>query len=213
MTIVLKIDPNDPNPKDIEKAVEVLKKGGLVGFPTDTVYGIGADTFDKKAVEQIYIAKGRDFNKPLQILISDKKELDLITDEQSQILDCLADKFMPGPLTIVIKAKKDFPRWATSGLDTVGVRMPANTLALQMIKAFGRPISATSANLSESPDPKDADEVLKYLDGKINLLLDGGPTIDNVPSTVLDITVNPPRILRQGALSEEILRKELEKWL
>ncbi|MGB9595436.1 MAG: L-threonylcarbamoyladenylate synthase, partial [Candidatus Poribacteria bacterium] len=209
MTTILKVDPMIPNQQDIEKAVDVLKSGGLVAFPTDTVYGIGADCFNKGAVERIFDVKGRDLRKPLQILIADKNDLNCITENRSQILNRLADKFMPGPLTIVITTKKDFPRWGTCGLNTVGVRMPANTLTLQMIKAFGKPISATSANLSGLSDPKDADEVLKYFDGKIDLLLDGGPTIDNVPSTVLDITVNPPKILRQGALSEEELRKEL----
>ncbi len=213
MTTVLKIDLDNLNSKDVEKAVEVLKNGGIVAFPTDTVYGIGTDTFNKKAIERMFVIKGRDFDKPFQILISDKDYLNSITDDQSDILHHLAERFMPGPLTIVIRAKRDFPKWATSDLNTVGVRMPANTLVLQMIRAFGRPISATSANLSGLPDPKNADEALKYLDGKIDLLLDGGPTIDNIPSTVIDITVDPPKILRKGALSEEELRKELGKWL
>ncbi|HGE71282.1 TPA: threonylcarbamoyl-AMP synthase [Candidatus Poribacteria bacterium] len=213
MTTVLKVDTNNPNPQDIEKAVDILKKGGIIAFPTDTVYGIGADYSNKRAVERIFEIKDRDSRKPLQVLIADKNDLNFITKDQSHILHRLADRFMPGPLTIVIIASKDFPRWVTCGLDTVGVRMPANALTLRIIKTFGKPISATSANLSGRPDPKDAQEVLEYLGDKIDLILDGGPTIDNVPSTVIDITVNPPKILRYGALSEEELRKELEKWL
>ncbi|MEK7395546.1 MAG: L-threonylcarbamoyladenylate synthase [Candidatus Poribacteria bacterium] len=212
-TIILKVDAIKPNPEDIKKAVEVLKKGGIVAFPTDTVYGIGADIFNKDAVERIFSAKGRNSRKPLQVLIADKTDLNLITESYFDILHRLVDKFMPGALTIVMPAKSDFPKWVTCGLDTVGVRMTANTLAIEMIKAFGRPITATSANISGMPDPKDAQQVLEYLDGKIDLILDGGPTTDNIPSTVIDISVNPPRILRHGVISEEELRKEIEKWL
>lgn len=133
---VLKVDANKPNPEDIEKAVEVLKKGGLIAFPTDTVYGIGADIFDKDAIERIFSAKGRDSRKPLQVLIADKNDLGFIAGNQSDILYSLVKKFMPGALTIVMSAKSDFPKWVTCGLDTVGVRMPANVLALEMIKAL-----------------------------------------------------------------------------
>jgi L-threonylcarbamoyladenylate synthase len=211
-TFVLKVDAIKPNPEDIEKAIGVLKSGGIVAFPTDTVYGIGADILNKSAVERIFSAKGRDSRKPLQVLIADKNDLSFIAENQSDILYSLVKKFMPGALTIVMSAKSDFPKWVTCGLDTVGVRMPANALALRMIKAFGRPISATSANISGMPDPKDAQQVLEYLDGKIDLILDGGPTTDNIPSTVIDISVNPPRILRHGVIPEEELRKEIEKW-
>jgi L-threonylcarbamoyladenylate synthase len=208
-TIVLNVDPINPDTSDIEKAVEMLKAGKLIAFPTDTVYGIGADAFNKDAVERIFDAKGRDSRKPLQVLIADKNDLTLIFDGQSDILDHLVAKFMPGALTIVIPAKKDFPRWVTCGLDTVGVRMPANKIALDIIKAFGKPIAATSANISGFPDPKNAENVLEHLNGKIDLIIDGGPTLDNVPSTVLDISVNPPKILRQGKLSAEDLKEIL----
>jgi len=206
-TIVLSVDSIKPESSKIEKAVELLKSGNLVAFPTDTVYGIGADAFNKSAVERIFTAKGRDSKKPFQVLIADKDDLNLIVEKQSDILHYLADSFFPGALTIVVPAKEDFPRWVTCGLDTVGVRMPSNIIALEMIKAFGRPISATSANISGLPNPKDAQQVLEYLDGKIDLILDGGSTPDNIPSTVIDISVNPPKILRQGKLLAEELNK------
>lgn len=201
-TSVIKVNSSNINTV-IEMTADILKSGNLVAFPTDTVYGIGTDAFNKSAVEKIFDAKGRDSKKPLQVLIADKKDLDFIAEEKSDMLYRLVEKFMPGALTIVMLAKKDFPRWVTCGLDTVGVRMPANTLALEIIKAFGKPISATSANISGMPDPKDAQQVIEYLDGKIDLILDGGATPDNVPSTVLDISVNPPKILRQGKISAE----------
>jgi L-threonylcarbamoyladenylate synthase len=200
-TIILNVDSIKPESTKIEKAVEMLKLGNLVAFPTDTVYGIGADAFNRSAVERIFTAKGRDSRKPLQVLIADKNDLNLIVEKQSDILYRLVDKFFPGALTIVMPARTDFPRWGTCGLDTVGVRMPSNPIALEMIKAFGRPISATSANISGIPDPKNAQQVLEYLDGKIDLILDGGSTPDDVPSTVIDISVNPPKILRQGKLN------------
>jgi len=209
-TIILSVDPVNPRPSDIEKAVEILKAGGLVAFPTDTVYGIGADAFNKDAVERIFTAKGRDSRKPLQVLIADKNDLNLVSEKQSDILHRLVERFFPGALTIVVPAKEDFPSWVTCGLDTVGVRMPSNPIALEMIKAFGKPIAATSANISGLPDPKNAQQVLEYLDGKIDLILDGGSTPDNVPSTVIDISVDPPKILRQGKLTLEELNKVLQ---
>jgi len=202
-TIVFSIEPINPKLSIIEKAVEMLNLGNLVAFPTDTVYGIGADAFNKSAVEKIFTAKGRDSKKPLQVLIADKDDLNLIVEKQSDILHQLADRFFPGALTIVVPARADFPRWITCGLDTVGVRMPSNPIAIEMIKAFGKPISATSANISGFHDPKNAQQVLEYLDGRIDLILDGGATPDDVPSTVIDISVNPPKILRQGKLTIE----------
>ncbi len=204
-TSVIKVDSSNIDIV-IEKAVDILKAGKLVAFPTDTVYGIGADAFDKSAVEKIFDAKGRDSRKPLQVLIADRNDLNLIVEEQSDILRKVVEKFMPGALTIVMPAKKDFPRWVTCGLDTVGVRMPSNELALEMIKAFGKPIAATSANISGMPDPNDAQQVFECLNGKVDLILDGGSTLDNVPSTVLDISVHPPKILRQGKISTEDLK-------
>ena len=200
-----------PESSDIAKAAEILKAGKLVAFPTDTVYGIGADAFSKDAIERIFTAKGRDSKKPLQILIADKDDLNFIVEKQSDTLHRLVDRFFPGALTIVVPAKADFPRWVTCGLDTVGVRMPSNPIALEMIKAFGKPIAATSANISGLPDPKDAQQVLEYLDGKVDFILDGGATPDNVPSTVIDVSVNPPKILRQGKLTVDELSKALHE--
>ena len=208
-TITLKVDPIEPKSSDIEKAVVLLKEGKLVAFPTDTVYGIGADVFSEEAVQQIFAVKRRDINKPLQVLISHRGDLQTIARNQPEILDRLASEFWPGPLTLVMLAKKDFPRQVRCGRDTVGVRMPANNIALKLIEAFGAPIAATSANISGFPDPVNAGEVMEYLGGKVHLILDGGPTYGNVPSTVLDISVRPAVILRQGKLAAEELNRVL----
>jgi len=207
---ILKVDPKKPNPAQIERAVDLLKAGGLVAFPTDTVYGIGADVFNEEAVSRIFAVKRRDANKPLQILIAKKSDLRKIAKDQSEILDRLASEFWPGALTLVMLARGDFPRRVSCGRDTVGVRMPANSVALRMIEAFGAPIAATSANISGFPDPKSAGEVMEYLGGAVDLILDGGPTPGSVPSTVLDISVHPPVILRQGKLTIEDLGKILD---
>jgi len=208
-TITLKIDPIDPKPLEIEGAASLLKAGKLVAFPTDTVYGVGADVFNEEAVRQIFAAKKRDADNPLQVLIAHRSSLQTIAKEQSEVLDRLASEFWPGPLTLVMLAKEDFPRQVRCGGDTIGVRMPANSVALRLIEAFGAPVAASSANISGFPDPVNAREVMEYLGGKVHLILDGGPTPGNVPSTVLDVSVHPPVILRQGKLSAEDLERVL----
>ena len=208
-TITLKIDPINPKSSEIDKAVAQLRSGNLVAFPTDTVYGIGADVFNEVAVRRIFAAKKRDINKPLQILIAHKGDLKTIAKNPSEVLDRLASEFWPGPLTIVMAAKEDFPLRVRCGRDTIGVRMPADIIALKLIEAFGAPVAATSANISGYPDPVNAEEVMKYLGDKVHVILDSGSTPGNVPSTVLDISVHPPIILRQGKLSAEDLRRTL----
>ena len=208
-TITLKIDPAEREPSAIGRAIDLLRAGEIIGFPTDTVYGIGADVFNEEAVRKIFAAKKRDLHKPLQILIAQKSDLQKIAKDQSEILDRLASEFWPGPLTLVMLAREDFPRQVSCGRDTIGVRMPANAVALRLIEAFGAPIAATSANISGLPDPVSAAEVMEYLGGEVALILDGGPTPGSVPSTVLDISVHPPVILREGMLTAADLGKIL----
>ncbi len=200
-TVILKVDPANPNPSYIERVVTSLRAGKLVAFPTDTVYGIGADVFNEDAVRQIFVAKKRDFDRPLQVLIAHRSDLSAIAKERSETLGQLASEFWPGPLTLVMTAKEDFPRQVRCGGDTIGVRIPANPITLKLIKAFGAPIAATSANISGHPDPVSAAEVLEYLGDDIDIILDGGPTPGNIPSTVLDISVHPPVVLRRGKLT------------
>jgi L-threonylcarbamoyladenylate synthase len=209
-TVVVKVDPVGPEPVEIEKAVELLKAGKLVAFPTDTVYGVGANVFNDEAVEQIFAVKKREPDKPLQVLIASKSDLQVIARIQSDALDRLASEFWPGGLTVVMPAREDFPHRVRCGGDTIGVRMPANAIALKLIETFGGPVAATSANVSGLSDPVNAEEVMEYLGGKIHLIIDGGPTPGNVPSTVVDISVHPPLILRQGKLRIEDLKRVLD---
>lgn len=209
---ILEVSPTKPELYIIKQAVETLKSGEIVAFPTDTVYGICADTFNKEAVEKIFYAKKRPVDKPLQVLIACKRDIESITDKKLEMLELLASEFWPGALTVVVPAKKDFPRWVTGGLDTVGIRMPANKIALNLIEAFGAPLAATSANISGQLDPVNAQEVIEYLGENVKLVIDGGSTPGNIPSTVLDISVNPPVILRKGKLVLEDLNRVLQSF-
>ena len=200
-TVLLNVDPENIEQSHIAKAAEKLRAGQLVVFPTETVYGVGADVFNDQAVEKLFEAKRRDPGKPLQVLIAHKEQLKDIAERWSDLLDLLVERFMPGPLTLVIPARKDFPLRARCGRSTIGVRMPANQVALRLILAFGGPIAASSANISGRPDPRAAADALLSLGGKIALVLDGGATSSSTPSTVLDISVSPPVILRQGKLA------------
>jgi L-threonylcarbamoyladenylate synthase len=211
-TSILKAHPANPDSQVIQEAVTRLKSGKLVAFPTDTVYGIGADVFNEEAVEKIFMAKNRDPDKPLQILISNRDDLQSIAREPSEIMDHLVSEFFPGPLTLVISARDDFPKRVRCGRETIGVRMPANPIALELIESFGAPIAATSANISGFPDPNNAEDVKGYLDGKVSLIIDGGSTPGDIPSTLLDISTRPPVLLRLGKLSVEKINRILERF-
>ena len=211
-TITLKIDSANPDTSDIQRAAALLKAGKLVAFPTDTVYGVGANASSEEAVQQIYAVKKRDPGKPLQMLIAHRRDLQTMAEDQSEVLNRLASEFWPGPLTLVMLAREDFSRQVRCGRDTVGVRMPANNVALKLIEAFGRPIAATSANISGLPDPLNAGEVMEYLGGKVDLILDGGPTPGSIPSTVLDMSIHPPVVLRRGKLAVEELDRVLREF-
>lgn len=189
----------------IKEASAILKSGGIVVFPTDTVYGIGCDLFNSQAVEKIYKAKGRAFNKPLPALVSSLDQAFMIAESPPKAFEKLAKKFWPGALTIVVKAKASVPKIVTSGGDTIGIRMPNHPIALKLISEFGAPLATTSANKSGESEPTTAEEVLERIGSKmdlVDLIIDGGKTISGVPSTVVDITVSTPRIIRRGGISE-----------
>jgi len=184
----------------IDQAVAILKQGGVVAFPTDTVYGVGADTFNPKAVKKIYIAKRRPRDKALPVLVSSIDDVRKVSDELPPIFDELTAKFWPGALTLIVKAKDILPTEVTAGGKTIAVRMPDNQIALELIKRFGYPLATTSANLSGMRESISAEEVQASLGDKIDLILNGGITSTKVASTVLDISVTPPVIRRQGEI-------------
>lgn len=187
-------------PEAITRAVEILKAGGVVAFPTDTVYGLGALAFDVKAIERLYDIKGREQTKAIAVLIASADDLLLVADKPSAASLRLAQKFWPGALTIVVPRNPKLPE-ALSHNPTIGVRVPDHAVALALLAAAG-PMGVTSANLSGQTNTVTAEQVLAQLDGRINLLIDGGQTPGDKPSTVVDMTAGAPRVLRVGPVSE-----------
>lgn len=191
--------------KEIAEAGDVIRSGGLVVFPTETVYGLGADALNEEAVNEIFKAKGRPQDNPLIVHISDRAQLEELASEISPSAERLMELFWPGSLTILFKKKSSVPDVTTGGLDTVAVRMPNHPLALKLIEYSNRPIAAPSANTSGRPSPTKAEHVLEDLSGKVDIVIDGGATGVGLESTVLDISGDRPMILRPGGVTIEQL--------
>ena len=206
-TKILEINPKRIDLAKIKIAAEEIKKGDLVAFPTETVYGLGADALNEKAVAKIFQAKGRPFNDPLIAHIADIKELYRLSKQVPPVALKLAKAFWPGPLTLVLKKSELVSGIVTAGLDTVAIRMPEDNIALSLIREAKTPIAAPSANLFGKTSPTTAQHVVDDLSGKIEMIIDGGKTKVGVESTVLDITVEPIRILRAGGISLEKLKE------
>jgi L-threonylcarbamoyladenylate synthase len=191
-------------PGALENALEVLKQGNLVAFPTDTVYGVGALAFDDRAVEKLYQAKQRDESKAIPVLLGDAGDLALVARDLTPIVQQLAEHFWPGALTLVVPKASGLPEHVTP-YDTLGVRVPDHPVALSLLRLAG-PLAVTSANISGADNTTTAQDVLRQLGGRVALILDGGQTPGGSPSTVVDCTAQPLKILRQGPVSEaEIL--------
>jgi len=209
-TLVLKVDPRNPTAEVIKRAGDAIRRGELVVFPTETVYGLGADAFNKRAVARVYEAKGRPADNPLPVQIASKDEAHKLAVDIPDVGRRLMDRFFPGPLTLVLRASPDVPDEVTAGTGKIGIRMPDHPVALALIRSAGTPIVAPSANVTGQPPPTSAGEVLAYLGGRIELILDAGPTPLKIASTVVDVTEAPPKILRHGSISEETLAAYLK---
>lgn len=190
----------------LEEAAAVLRAGGLVAFPTETVYGLGANALDAAASAKIYAAKGRPSDNPLIAHISCMEELEPLVSRQPELGRKLAAAFWPGPMTMIFPKSDRVPYGTTGGLDTVAVRMPSHKLASRLIRMAGVPVAAPSANTSGRPSPTRAEHVLQDMDGRIDMILDGGPVGIGVESTIVDVTGNVPMLLRPGAVTIEMLR-------
>ena len=189
------------------EAVQCLKSGGIIAIPTDTVYGLGADPFNADAVQRLYTLKGRPDGKPIPLVLSSVDDVQRVAQNLPDYFFHLTDRFWPGGLTIIVKAKDLLPV-LTAGGDTVGVRIPDNPLLLKILQAFGGPAAITSANLSGEPPATSVEGIGEELASRIDVIVDGGKTPGPVPSTVYDISVSPPLIRRHGVISEETLAKE-----
>lgn len=190
----------------LAEAAAILREGGLVAFPTETVYGLGANALDETAARRIYEAKGRPSDNPLIAHIADFEALAPLTAEIPEAGRKLAEAFWPGPLTMVFKKSGVVPHGTTGGLETVAVRMPSDPVARELIRLAGVPIAAPSANTSGRPSPTRAEHVLQDMDGKIEMIVDGGPVGIGVESTIVDVTEEIPTLLRPGAVTMEMLR-------
>jgi L-threonylcarbamoyladenylate synthase len=208
-TLVLKVDPQRPEESKICLAADLIKKGCLVAFPTETVYGLGADALNAKAVLDLFRAKRRPLDNPPIVHVCDVKNVYRLVKEVPADAEKLMKEFWPGPLTLIFRRSDTVPSVTVAGLDTVAIRMPGHNVALALIRESGCPIAAPSANLAGRPSPTLAEHVLTDLDGRIDAVLDAGPTSVGVESTVLDLTVVPPQVLRPGGVSYEALKERL----
>lgn len=206
MTRVIKVDPTLPIERlicELDEVVRALKSGALAAFPTETVYGLGCNPFDRDAVRRVYEIKGRPSGRPLPLLVSSKSQVSELASEISDAAMKLMERFFPGALTLILKRSKRVPNEVCAYTDKVGVRCPKHNIPLALITACGTPLATPSANLSGHISPTDADEVLRQLGGRIEFVIDGGKTSIGIESTVVDMTVDPPRVVRLGSVSVE----------
>lgn len=206
-TKIVKVNENNPEKELIEEGAKLIKDGKLVAFPTETVYGLGANGLDEEAVKKIFIAKNRPQDNPLILHISSVEQIKPLVEEIPKEAKFLMDRFWPGPLTLLFKRSSLVPSIITAGLDTVAIRMPDHPIALELISSSGVPIAAPSANTSGKPSPTSAKHVIEDLYGRIHMVIDGGKTGVGLESTVLDLSCKPPMILRPGGISLEDLKE------
>lgn len=207
---IVSVDPERPDPAIIERAARLLRAGGLVAFPTETVYGLGAIATDAAAVARIFAAKGRPAHNPIIVHLADRDPPLAIAAEWSERARALADVFWPGPLTLIVPRGPSIPDNVTAGGPTVAVRMPAHPVALALVRGAGQPLAAPSANRSSRVSPTTARHVARSLGDAVDLILDGGPASGGIESTVLDLTSVPAHVLRPGLVSANDLARFTE---
>jgi len=202
---IVKINPNSINDKIIENAVYLLSRGEIIAFPTDTVYGVGGDIFSEAAINRIYRLKNRPTNKPINALISSEDQLKMIVESIPADAKSIIQKFWPGPLTIILKKKTEVSDKVTCSLDTIGVRMPNNRVALEIIKKFEKPLATTSANISGQPSALTADNVYNNFQESLPIIIDSQEKALGIESTIVTFASSKPQILRIGAITKEEL--------
>ena len=207
---VLPVDPASPSDDRLARAVEVLSRGGLVALPTETFYGIAADAFQSEALARVNRLKGKAANEPVLLLVADVAQAGPLCDSLPPLFEPLTGRFWPGPLTLVVPASSRLPREATGGRGTVALRMPGLALPRRLAAALGRPLSGVSANRSGQPPCRSAGEVAEAFPEGLELILDGGAAPGGAPSTIVDLTRDPPRVLREGLLPLTALAGFLE---
>jgi len=209
-TLLIKINPPGLDRKKIQLAADIIKRGGLVAFPTETVYGLGADALNTNAVLRLFEAKKRPFDNPPIVHLADPEAIYPLVRHVSQKAKQLMEQFWPGPLTLIFKHSNMVPKQTVTNLDTIAIRIPNHPITRALLKQANCPIAAPSANLSGKPSPTTAQHVLEDLDGYIDALIDGGATEIGVESTVVDLSVDPPVLLRPGGTPYEALKTVLD---
>ncbi|MEM5797346.1 MAG: L-threonylcarbamoyladenylate synthase [Candidatus Aenigmatarchaeota archaeon] len=203
---ILKINPKKPEKEVIAQAFDILKKNGIVVYPTDTLYGLGANALSKQAIIKVYKVKGRDFKKPLSVAFYSLSQAKKYV-KFSRLALKLAKKFLPGPLTIILPMKYKFPKELTSGSRNLGIRIPDNKIALELVKKCRFPITATSANISGYKDPVSVEDVIKQIGDKVELILDGGKCKYSQPSTVVEVNSDEIKFVREGVINKRNLMR------
>jgi len=206
---IIKTDPVQPECDAIEEIVSILKGGGVIAYPTETFYGLGADAANASAVKRVFEIKGRSFNNPVPLIIGSTAEAPRLAAEIPEAARILMDKFWPGPLTLVFKASGHVLPLLTAGTGKIGIRLSGSAAARETARMLGRPITATSANISGAPECSSAEEVKAAIGDMLDAIADGGRTPGRTGSTILDVTVHPPAVLREGAVSVQAIRHTL----
>jgi L-threonylcarbamoyladenylate synthase len=208
---VVKIDHANPRPDLISEAALIIKNGGVISFPTRYLYGLGADAFNADAVDRIFKIKQRPYNKPLLVLVDKQKDLTRLVRNVPSVATHIMERFWPGEVTIVFEAKDSLPENLTGGTDRIGVRMPEHPVALALTKSVKGPITATSANITGQDGCSRIQDLEPLIADKLDLILDAGPLKGGIGSTVIDVTVDPPKILREGAISAKVILAALDR--
>jgi L-threonylcarbamoyladenylate synthase len=209
MAVIIKINPEHPEPDRIDEAVAILKSGGVIAFPTETFYGLGADARNEAAIGKIFEIKGRDFKNPILVVIGNRAHLDAFAADIPEKARKLMDRFWPGPLTIVFRAAPSVSPKLTAGSEKIGIRLSSHPIAMEISKKLGGPVTATSANLSGAPESSSAVEAISQLEGNLDGIVDGGHTPGGKGSTIVDVTVSPPKVLREGMIPSSLIQDTL----
>jgi len=207
MTLLLKIDPGKPDAEKLAEAVRVLYEGGVIAFPTETFYGLGADARNETAVDKIFRIKGRNFRNPLSVIVANDRDVIPLVEEIPAVAKILMQTFWPGPLTLVFQASSSVLPHLTADMGKIGIRVSSHPIARFLAAGLAGPLTATSANLSGGPEISRPEEVIELFRGKVDIIVDGGPTPGGLPSTIVDLTADRPFLVRPGAVSEAALRR------
>lgn len=211
MVEIIRISPSNPDPSALEKAAAIITQGGVVAYPTETFYGLGADGENEASVEKLFALKGRDFNKPIPLIIGRQDHVTKLAAVIPAVAERLMDQFWPGGLTLLFEALPAVSTRLTGGTGKIGIRLSSNTIATGLASRLGRALTATSANLSGQEECVSAKEVIERLGSKIDAVIDGGTTPGEKGSTIVDITTDPPVVIREGIIPSSLILRILGK--